>query len=103
MDTAVPASQPALASATPFAPASGAQAGATQPVFAPAMATTVPPGTDCPALSALAVAAQASRGRFSHARSGGFPDIGRLPCPAVFVEYPLLLPFPLDQAVLLTG
>jgi protein involved in polysaccharide export with SLBB domain len=54
-------------------------------------------------LSALAVAAQASRGRFAHARSGGFPDIGRLPCPPVFVEYPALLPFLLDQAVLLTG
>jgi hypothetical protein len=73
------------------------------PVQPPAPVAVAPPGTDCPALSALAVAAQASRGRFAHARSGGFPDIGRLPCPAVFVEYPLLLPFLLDQAVLLTG
>lgn len=62
-----------------------------------------PGGFDCPALSSLAVAAQASRGRFAHARSGGFPDIGRLPCPQVFVDYPALLPFVLDQAVLLTG
>ena len=83
------------------APAGGVQAAAAaQPVGAPLAA---PSGADCPALATLAVAAQASRGRFAHARSGGFPDIGRLPCPAVFVEYPLLLPFLLDQAVLLTG
>lgn len=69
----------------------------------PVAAPPPPAGADCPALAALAVAAQASRGRFAHARSGGFPGIGRLPCPAVFVEYPLLLPFLLDQAVLLTG
>ncbi|GAA0600789.1 hypothetical protein GCM10009416_43420 [Craurococcus roseus] len=83
------------------APASGAQPiAAAQPVGTPAAASS---GADCPALTTLAVAARASRGRFAHARSGGFPDIGRLPCPAVFVEYPLLLPFLLDQAVLLTG
>ena len=84
--------------APPVLPA-GAQAFAPPTVGAPA----AQPGADCAALSALAVAAQASRGRFAHARSGGFPDIGRLPCPPVFVEYPALLPFLLDQAVLLTG
>ena len=60
-------------------------------------------GTDCPALVALTVAAQASRMRFAHARASGFPDFGRQPCPQLFLDYPALLPFLLDQSVLLTG
>lgn len=80
-----------------------------QPVAAPAQApsgATPPPtpgGPDCLALMQLTIAAQASRQRFAHARSAGFPDSGRLPCPQVFLDYPTLLPFLLDQSVLLTG
>ncbi len=67
--------------------------------------TTTPPafGTNCPALVGLTVAAQASRMRFAHARAAGFPDFGRQPCPQLFLDYPALLPFLLDQSVLLTG
>jgi len=71
----------------------------------PAMAAPPPaaPGGDCPALTALAVAARSSPLRFAHARSAGFPDIGLPGCPPVFVEIPALLPFLLDQSVLLAG
>ncbi|MFC7542356.1 SLBB domain-containing protein [Siccirubricoccus deserti] len=51
----------------------------------------------------VTIAAQASRRRFAHIRSAGFPDFGRAPCPQIFLDYPTLLPFLLDQAVLLTG
>jgi protein involved in polysaccharide export with SLBB domain len=51
----------------------------------------------------LTVAAQASPQRFAHARSAGFPDFGRGPCPQVFLDYPTLLPVLMDQTVLLTG
>ncbi|WP_245216103.1 polysaccharide biosynthesis/export family protein [Pararoseomonas baculiformis] len=57
----------------------------------------------CPALLALAVAAKSSPLRFAHARSAGFPDIGAAGCPQLFLDYPALLPFLLDQAVLLAG
>ena len=67
---------------------------APDPVAAPA---------DCPALTQLTVAAQASPQRFAHARAAGFPDYGRLPCPQLFLDYPTLLPFLLDQSVLMTG
>jgi protein involved in polysaccharide export with SLBB domain len=60
-------------------------------------------GTDCPALVLLTVAAQASRQRFAHARSAGFPDFGRQPCPQLFLDYPTLLVWLMDQTVLLTG
>ena len=87
---------------------------------APASPVTVPAGTppnaaaaipagpvpappDCPALLALAVAARSSPLRFAHARSAGFPDIGTPGCPQVFIDYPALLPFLLDQSVLLAG
>ncbi|WP_380067836.1 polysaccharide biosynthesis/export family protein [Dankookia sp. GCM10030260] len=73
---------------------------------APPAAAPAPPGApaaDCPALTQLTVAAQASRQRFAHARAAGFPDYGRLPCPQLFLDYPTLLPFLLDQSVLLTG
>ncbi len=73
---------------------------------APPGAAAPPPGqpaTDCPALTQLTVAAQASRQRFAHARAAGFPDYGRQACPQLFLDYPTLLPFLLDQSVLLTG
>lgn len=68
----------------------------------PGVSAGAPP-VECPALQALAVAARASPQRFAHARGAGFPDIGAPPCPAVFLDYPALLPYLLDQAVLLTG
>jgi protein involved in polysaccharide export with SLBB domain len=63
----------------------------------------LPQGLDCPALTQVAVAARASPQRFAHARVAGFPDIGALPCPQIFLDYPALLTFLLDQSVLLTG
>lgn len=57
----------------------------------------------CPALTALAIAARSAPARFAHARGAGFPDIGAPPCPQIFQDYPQLLPFLLDTAVLLTG
>jgi protein involved in polysaccharide export with SLBB domain len=67
--------------------------------------TPVPqvPELACPALTQLAVAARASAQRFAHARAAGLPDLGALPCPQIFLDVPGLLPFLLDQAVLLTG
>jgi protein involved in polysaccharide export with SLBB domain len=62
-----------------------------------------PSGLECPALTQLAVAARASPQRFAHARAAGFPDFGALPCPQIFLDVPALLPFLLDQAVLVTG
>lgn len=62
-----------------------------------------PEADACPALHALAVAARASPQRFAHARSAGFPDIGSPPCPPIFRDYPALLVFLLDQAVLIGG
>jgi protein involved in polysaccharide export with SLBB domain len=58
---------------------------------------------DCLALQQVAIAAQSSRLRFAHARGGGFPDIGRTACPPLFHDYPALLPFLLDQTVMLAG
>jgi protein involved in polysaccharide export with SLBB domain len=84
--------------AGPAAVPGGASAPA--PGVVPAMA---PVAADCPALLALAVAARSSPLRFAHARSAGFPDIGAPPCPQAFVDYPALLPFLLDQSVLLAG
>ncbi len=61
-------------------------------------------GPDCPALTQLAVAAQSAPQRYGHARGAGFPDsAGRLTCPQVFIDYPGLLSYLLDQTVLLTG
>jgi protein involved in polysaccharide export with SLBB domain len=57
----------------------------------------------CPALQALAIAARSSPARFAHARGAGFPDLGAPPCPQVFIDTPQLLPFLLDQSVLLSG
>lgn len=61
------------------------------------------PGTECPALIALAIASRASPQRFAHARGAGFPEIGASPCPQVMLDYPELAAFLLDQAVVLTG
>lgn len=72
------------------------------PAAAQAQAAAMP-GTDCPALQALAVGARSSPARFAHARGAGFPDLGAPPCPQVFLDYPALLPWLLDQSVLLSG
>ncbi|ATR22484.1 Polysaccharide export protein [Roseomonas mucosa] len=64
---------------------------------------SVPAQPDCPALQSLAVAAKGSPMRYAHARGAGFPDLGNPPCPQVFIDYPTLLPFLLDQSVLLGG
>ncbi|WP_233560011.1 SLBB domain-containing protein [Teichococcus wenyumeiae] len=85
-----PQGQPAPPPALPGAP----------PGAVPAMAAT---GADCAALQSLAVAARASPARFAHARGAGFPDLGTPPCPQVFLDYPALLPWLLDQSVLLSG
>jgi protein involved in polysaccharide export with SLBB domain len=62
------------------------------------------PGQDaCAALASLAVAARGAPARFAHVRGAGFPELGTPECPAVFQEHPALLPFLLDQAVVLTG
>ncbi len=60
-------------------------------------------GGDCAALQALAVAARSSPARFAHARGAGFPDLGAPPCPQAFLDYPQLLPWLVDQSVLLSG
>lgn len=75
----------------------------TPPPQVPMQAAAAPVAASCPALIQLTVAAQASRQRFAHARSAGFPDFGLQPCPQLFLDYPTLLPFLLDQSVLLTG
>ena len=62
-----------------------------------------PADAACPALSQLAIAARAAPARFAHARGAGFPDIGAPACPTVFQDYPPLLAYLLDTAVLLTG
>jgi protein involved in polysaccharide export with SLBB domain len=61
------------------------------------------PAPDCPALTALALASRASPQRFAHAKGAGFPEIGAAACPQVFLDYPDLPAFLLDQAVVLTG
>lgn len=62
-----------------------------------------PSDESCPALTGLAIAASGAPARFAHARAAGFPEIGAPACPALFREYPLLLGYLLDNAVLLTG
>jgi len=58
---------------------------------------------ECPALTQLVIAARAAPARFAHARAAGFPDFGTAACPQIFQEYPALLPFLLDNAMLLLG
>jgi protein involved in polysaccharide export with SLBB domain len=62
-----------------------------------------PPADACPALSQIAIAARSAPARFAFARGAGFPDIGAPPCPQVFLDYPPLLAFLLDTAVLVAG
>jgi protein involved in polysaccharide export with SLBB domain len=62
-----------------------------------------PAAEACPALSQLAIAARSAPARFAHVRGAGFPDIGTPGCPQVFLDYPPLLGFLLDAAVLLSG
>ena len=100
-----PPAAPGLVAAGLVAPGLVAAAGMPGPGLVPPQAAmpSSPLPQECPALIQLTVAAQASRQRFAHARSAGFPDIGRLPCPQLFLDYPTLLVFVLDQTVLLTG
>jgi polysaccharide biosynthesis/export protein len=90
---APPAAMPQLAQGAFQGPTQGTPPGDAPPDL----------GLGCAALSQLAVAAQAAPQRYAHARGAGFPDIGRLACPQVFLDYPTLLPFLLDQTVLITG
>jgi polysaccharide export outer membrane protein len=61
------------------------------------------PAADCPALTALALASRASPQRYAHVKGAGFPEIGNAPCPQVYLDYPDLPAFLLDQSVVLTG
>ncbi|KAA2214131.1 polysaccharide biosynthesis/export protein [Pseudoroseomonas oryzae] len=71
--------------------------------LAPAGPGAMAAAAECPALQSLAIAARSSPVRFAHVRGAGFPDLGAPPCPQVFLDYPALLPFLLDQAVLVSG
>lgn len=57
----------------------------------------------CAALTQLALASRASPQRFAHVRGAGFPDIGAGACPQIFVDYPDLAAFLLDQSVVVLG
>ena len=69
----------------------------------PAATPNGPPTADCPALTALALASRASPQRYAHVKGAGFPEIGAAPCPQVYLDYPDLPAFLLDQSVVLTG
>ncbi|WP_367614529.1 SLBB domain-containing protein [Teichococcus coralli] len=73
------------------------------PLATPAAAAAAPAPAACPALQALAIAARSSPVRFAHVRGAGFPDLGAPSCPQAFMDYPALLPFLLDQSVLISG
>jgi protein involved in polysaccharide export with SLBB domain len=60
-------------------------------------------GLDCVAVTQLEIAARSSPQRFAHARMGSFRRLGEAPCPQVFLDYPALLTFLLDNAISLTG
>jgi protein involved in polysaccharide export with SLBB domain len=70
---------------------------------APVAAPGTAPAADCPALTALALASRASSQRYAHVKGAGFPEIGNAPCPQVYLDYPDLPAFLLDQSVVLTG
>ena len=74
--------------------------GAAAPPAAPDMQMR---GLECAALTQLEVAARSSPQRFGHARLGSFRRLGEAPCPQIFLDYPTLLTFLLDNAVALTG
>ncbi|MBS7809336.1 SLBB domain-containing protein [Roseococcus sp. XZZS9] len=97
LQAALPVALPQPRGAAPIAPPQG---------FAgPPAASGAGPsaGLDCPALTQLATAARSSPQRFGHARIAGFADLGATPCPQVFLDYPTLLAFLLDHAVMLIG
>ena len=75
------------------------------PATAGQPATPAPPSlvAECPALTTLVIAALAAPARFAHARAAGFPEFGSNACPQVFLDFPTLLPFLLDNAMLLLG
>lgn len=100
---ATPSVQAALRGEAPNAPPAPALTVALPQPRTPATPVAPVALGDCPALTQLAIAARSSPQRFAHARVAGFPEIGALPCPQVFLDYPALLTFLLDQAVLLTG
>ncbi|TCH98085.1 polysaccharide biosynthesis/export protein [Roseococcus sp. SYP-B2431] len=97
----LPVALPQPRGATPIPPPQGFTAA--PPPGGPQTGSGLPAGLDCPALTQLAIAARSSPQRFGHARVAGFPEIGALPCPQVFLDYPALLTFLLDNSVLLTG
>lgn len=70
---------------------------------APAAQPNAPPAADCPGLTALALASRASPQRYAHVKGAGFPEIGTAPCPQVYLDYPDLPTYLLDQSVVLTG
>ena len=85
-----------------------AQAGVSQVPSSPAPSAPASPpdparGLECAALTQLEIAARSSAQRFAHARMGSFRRLGEAPCPQVFLDYPALLTFLLDNAVALTG
>lgn len=80
-----PAVQRALRGEAAEAPANGAAA------------------VDCPALTALALASRASTQRYAYVKGAGFPELGNAACPQVYLDYPDLPSFLLDQSVVLTG
>ncbi|MDB5413170.1 MAG: polysaccharide biosynthesis/export protein [Rubritepida sp.] len=84
-------------------PAASPQGFAGAPPLGSQPGTGLPGGLDCPALTQLAIASRSSPQRFGHARVAGFPDLGAGPCPQVYLDYPTLLTFLLDNAALLTG
>ncbi len=81
----------------------GVDAGAAPPAPPGAPGAPANPNGECPALTQLVIAARAAPARFAHARAAGFPDFGTAACPQIFVDFPTLLPFLLDSAVLLLG
>ncbi len=97
------AAQATAAAGAPLAAAAGMPGGALGGVVPAGGSGGAAPAESCQALFQLALAAQSSKLRFAHARGAGFPDAGRSPCPQVFLDYPSLLPFLLDQTVLLAG
>lgn len=98
---ALPVALPQPRGAAPIPPPQGFSA--PPPPGGPQTGSGLPAGLDCPALTQLAIAARSSPQRFGHARVAGFPELGALPCPQVFLDYPALLTFLLDNSVLLTG
>lgn len=83
----------------------GVDLGAAPPAPVPGQPPAPSPNLvgECPALTQLVIAARSAPARFAHARAAGFPDYGTAPCPQIFIDYPALLPFLIDNAMLLLG